>query len=143
MFLEKLQNQHKHNLEEIEKRILEKRQAIKAEKIKVNQLKKELSILKKNNIDKLKELVKKDNELFLARFEEIYPDFISNLKKHYPTLSINDLKFCALVKLNFSTKEIAEINYVTVKAIEVKRYRIRKKADLDHKVNFEVWVQAF
>ncbi|MFV0529908.1 MAG: helix-turn-helix transcriptional regulator [Flavobacteriales bacterium] len=137
----RLQNKYKYNLEEIEKKIEEKIQIIKSEKIKANQFKMELFTLKNQNLDKLKESLKKEDKLFLAKFEEIYPDFISGLKKDYPNLSVNDLKFCALTKLNFSTKEIADINHVTIKAIEIKRYRIRKKINLSSKTNFEKWIQ--
>ncbi len=138
----KVQHKNKSKIEEYNKRIVEKRQVIESVKLKVDQLKNEIFLLKSQNIDELQESIKKEDKFFLAKFEEIYPNFISNLKQEHKNLSVSDLKFCALVKLNFSTKEIADINYVTTKAIEIKRYRIRKKLNLPSKINFEKWIQT-
>lgn len=133
----------KKQINEFKKQISTKEKVINTQERIKNQLNDEINQLKQQNTEKLKELIlNKDDRVFLTKFDEIYPDFIENLKLSSPDLTPSDLKFCALVKLNFSTKEIAEINYVTTKAIEIKRYRIRKKIDLDPKVNFETWIMS-
>ncbi len=131
----------KKEIKRFKEEIFNKNETINSQKLIKNQLRDEIDQLKTRNIGKLKELLaKRDDRIFLAKFEEIYPTFIQKLKEHSDSLTFSDIKFCALVKLNFSTKEIADINYVTIKAIEIKRYRIRKKINLDPKINFETWI---
>ncbi|MBV1888269.1 MAG: LuxR C-terminal-related transcriptional regulator, partial [Urechidicola sp.] len=50
----------------------------------------------------------------------------------HPTLTPNDLKSCAFLKLNLSSKEIAQLLNISPKSVEVKRYRLRKKLELPH-----------
>ncbi|APD06477.1 hypothetical protein UJ101_00946 [Flavobacteriaceae bacterium UJ101] len=123
-----------------QKRLSRKRNIIQKDERKINQLESEISTLKDQYLDELLTLIKKDDQLFLAKFTQIYPDFILNLKKHSGELTSQDLKFCALVKLNFSTKEIADMLFISVKSVDVKRYRIRKKLKLTSKTNFDKWI---
>ncbi len=53
--------------------------------------------------------------------------FLKKIKKKYPELSNSDLKVCAYLKLNLSTKEIAQLLNISIRGAEVSRYRIRKK----------------
>ena len=69
-------------------------------------------------------------EIFQNNFDLIHKNFFRNLVSRYPELSANDLKLCALLRLNMDTKEIAQMTNVTVRGIETRRYRLRKKLDL-------------
>ncbi|MBS0030871.1 ligand-binding sensor domain-containing protein [Chitinophaga sp. 22321] len=69
-------------------------------------------------------------EVFAAHFDELNDDFLNKLKKQYPQLTTSDLKVCAYLKLNLTTKEIAQLLNITVRGVEVSRYRIRKKIGL-------------
>ncbi len=85
----------------------------------------------------LNEAKKLDNdwEQFSIHFDHVHANFLSNLKDKYPNLSPSDLKLCAYLKLNLSSKEIAQLLNITSRAVEVSRYRLRKKLNLKPEVN--------
>ncbi|MEC8683804.1 MAG: LuxR C-terminal-related transcriptional regulator, partial [Bacteroidota bacterium] len=73
----------------------------------------------------------KDNwKVFETTFKEINNDFFQQLLENHPTLSSKDLKLCAYLKMNLSTKEIAPLMAISVRGVEIHRYRLRKKLDL-------------
>ena len=63
-------------------------------------------------------------------FNIIYDGLLEKLKKAYPEISKTDMKICVYTKLNLSTKEIADILNVSVRSIEMARYRLRKRLGL-------------
>lgn len=69
-------------------------------------------------------------EAFRLRFEEVHPSFFRILKKQFPDLTSGELKLCALLQLNMTTKEIANINNITTAAVDKSRNRLRKKLNL-------------
>jgi ligand-binding sensor domain-containing protein len=69
-------------------------------------------------------------EQFASHFNEISDDFLKKLKAGYPMLSNSDLKVCAYLQLNLSSKEIAQLMNISVRGVEMSRYRIRKKLGL-------------
>ncbi len=82
-----------------------------------------------------------DWSFFMEKFEEIHPDFINRLKKCYPQLTAKDLRFCALLKLRMSNKELASILHISHQSILTKRYRLRKKMGLlNEKDQQEGWI---
>lgn len=76
-----------------------------------------------------------DWEQFAAHFDEVHHNFLGKLKKKFPVLSTTDLKLCAYLKLNLSSKEIAQLLNISVKGVEISRYRLRKKLQLPTPVN--------
>ncbi len=76
-----------------------------------------------------------DWEQFSIHFDEVHRNFLSVLKSQYPALSTTDLKLCAYLKLNLSSKEIAKSMNITLKGVEVSRYRLRKKLNISKDVN--------
>lgn len=67
---------------------------------------------------------------FAAHFDEVNNDLLRKLKKAYPDLSRSDLKICAYLRLNFSSKQISQLHNISVRGVEIHRYRIRKKLGL-------------
>ena len=59
-------------------------------------------------------------------FLYIHPDFYNNLHKMYPELTQNELRLCAMVRLNMSTKDIAEINNIEPNSARIAKIRLRK-----------------
>ena len=98
--------------------------------------------LKKNNSDNsLKDIIKiidkninntNDWKLFEEAFNNADKDFLKKVKSKHPSLTPKDLKLCAFLRLNLSSKEIAPLLNISVRSVEVKRYRLRKKMDLLH-----------
>lgn len=72
---------------------------------------------------------------FALHFDQVHNNFLSNLKVKYPQLSPTDLKLCAYLRLNLSSKEIAQLLNISLKGVEVSRYRLRKKLNLATEVN--------
>lgn len=68
--------------------------------------------------------------IFRTNFDRIHENFFRNLHAKYPELTSNDLRFCAYLRLNLSSKDIAHLMNISLKGVEVGRYRIRKKIGL-------------
>lgn len=71
-----------------------------------------------------------DWKFFEEAFNNADKDFLKKVKELHPELTSNDLRLCAYLRLNLSSKEIAPLLNISVKSVEVKRYRLRKKMDL-------------
>jgi ligand-binding sensor domain-containing protein/DNA-binding CsgD family transcriptional regulator len=71
-----------------------------------------------------------DWAIFQANFDRIHENFFRNLHTRYPELTSNDMRFCAYLRLNLSSKDIAHLMNISLKGVEVARYRIRKKIEL-------------
>lgn len=67
---------------------------------------------------------------FELRFQQVHKDFYKNLKEKFPNLTPGEVKLCAFLRLNMTSKEISAISHQSVKSIEVLRTRIRKKLNL-------------
>lgn len=76
-----------------------------------------------------------DLKTFETNFERVHEEFIKKLKNGYPKLTPGDLRLCAYLKMNLSSKEIAPLLGISVRGVENHRYRLRKKMGLDIDVN--------
>ncbi|MEZ0452836.1 hypothetical protein ABTW24_14665 [Sphingobacterium thalpophilum] len=94
-----------------------------------------------NKFDKLIDLAKNNSPEFLTLFSELYPEFINALKSKDPNLRSTELEFCAMAFLNFSTKNIAEYTYVTIRAVQVRKNRLRKKFEIPSDADFNNWMR--
>ncbi len=77
-----------------------------------------------------------------ANFERVEEHFFSTLLKEYPDLTSSDLKFCALLKMNMSTKEIADVLNLTTRGVESARYRLRKKFNLKQDESLTAFIHS-
>jgi DNA-binding CsgD family transcriptional regulator len=76
-----------------------------------------------------------DWNFFEEAFNNADQDFLKKIKEIHPKLTPNDLRLCAYLRLNLSSKEIASLLNISSKSIEIKRYRLRKRMNLDHGTN--------
>ena len=74
-----------------------------------------------------------DWKLFERNFNEVHDNFFKKLQEDFPKLTPKDLKLCAYLKMNLSSKEIAPLIGITYRSVELHRYRLRKKLNLDKK----------
>jgi len=74
-------------------------------------------------------------EKFKLHFENVHPDFFRRLLDDYPALSQNELKHCAYMRINLSTKEIAKLLHIGARGVQTSRYRLKKKMQLDAETN--------
>lgn len=71
-------------------------------------------------------------KVFKEAFNNADKDFLKKVKQAHPSLTPNDLRLCAYLRLNLSSKEIAPLLNISLRSVEIKRYRLRKKMDLNH-----------
>ncbi|WP_336829572.1 hypothetical protein [Sphingobacterium multivorum] len=95
----------------------------------------------RNNFNTLIALAKNNDAEFLALFNEMYPDFIASLKSLHPKIRSSELQFCAMTFLNFSTKNIAQYTFVTVRAVQIRKNRLRKKFNIASDLDFNSWMR--
>ena len=76
-----------------------------------------------------------DWEQFTKHFEDVHSDFFSRLRTNYEDLTPKDLKLCAYLRMNLSTKEIAPLLSISVRGVEISRYRLRKKLGIEKDAN--------
>lgn len=74
-------------------------------------------------------------EVFESAFDEVHEDFLMRLKNSYPQLTPKELRLCAYLRMNISTKEIAPLMNISVRGVEICRYRVRKKLNIDRDTN--------
>lgn len=74
----------------------------------------------------------KDWDVFKEAFNNADKDFLKKIKSLHPELTPNDLRFCAYLRLNLTSKEISPLLNMTVRSVETKRYRLRKQMGLPH-----------
>lgn len=95
------------------------------------------------NTANLIELIKKNDIGFLFSFEQEFPEFFKKLLKLAPDLSKTEQEYCAFVKLNLSTKEIAKYKSVNPKSVQNNKYRIRKKLQIPTEIDIYDWMNDF
>ena len=81
------------------------------------------------------ELARKNDSAFLPRFREVYPEFIKNLFRQHPDIITSELQLCAMIFLNFSSKEIAEYMFITHRSVQTRKSRLRKKLGIPGEVD--------
>ncbi len=88
-----------------------------------------------------------DNEkqwqVFETHFENVHEEFLKRLKDKFPELSPRELKLCAYLKLNVSSKEISTLMNISTRGVEISRYRLRKKLGLGHDTNLTDFIMSF
>lgn len=77
----------------------------------------------------------RDWNLFESSFNEAHESFFKKLKVNHPDLVPNDLKLCAYLRMNMSSKEMASLLNISLRGVEIRRYRLRKKLDVPHDKN--------
>ncbi|MDO6738580.1 hypothetical protein [Wenyingzhuangia sp. 2_MG-2023] len=106
--------------------------------LKLSIQEKKIQKLKTDISDYLHQITQSDSNTadlvpFYSNFEKIHPNFSHALKNICPNISANELKLCALLRLNLSSKEIAQLLNITQDSVNKARYRLRKKLDLTPK----------
>ncbi len=82
-------------------------------------------------------------EQFTKHFDQVHGDFLSNVKKDHPTLTPQEIKLCAYLRMNMSSKEIANLLNISVRGVEISRYRLRKKLDISREVNLVEYMMEY
>lgn len=100
-------------------------------------------------LNKLVKSIDKDLEggeewaLFSQNFDQVHGNFITRLKEKYPDLTPQEIKFSAYIRMNLNTKEIANLLGISVRGVEIGRYRVRKKLGLERQENLSDFLLRF
>lgn len=98
------------------------------------------NLLKKVNKDLRNE---KNWELFNNYFDDVHQDFITRMKEKHQELSPKELRLCAYLRMNLSTKEIAPLMNISIRGVEISRYRLRKKLQIEHDTNLTDYLISY
>jgi AraC family transcriptional regulator, chitin signaling transcriptional activator len=79
---------------------------------------------------------------FKEAFDNADKDFLKKIKTAHQSLTPNDLRLCAYLRLNLSSKEIAPLLNISVRSVEIKRYRLRKKMQLSHEAGLVDYIMS-
>ncbi|MGO4709741.1 hypothetical protein AB4Y90_11630 [Chryseobacterium sp. 2TAF14] len=84
-------------------------------------------------------LAKQNSPRLLSKFKSTYPEFFENLAGINANLQNSEIIFCIYLKLRLSTKEIALYTFVTPKAIQNRKNRLRKKLSISSDTDIYKW----
>lgn len=84
-----------------------------------------------------------DWQQFEMHFDEVHAGFMKRIKEQYPTLTPQETKLAAFLRMNMTTKEIANLLHNSVRGVEISRYRLRKKLGIDRTVNLVDFMMRF
>jgi len=80
---------------------------------------------------------------FAENFDQVHGKFITRLKEHFPELTAQEIKFSAYIRMNLNTKEIANLLGISVRGVEIGRYRVRKKLGLSRQDSLSDFLLRF
>lgn len=84
-----------------------------------------------------------DWQMFEHLFDQAHENFFRRLKMAYPDLTASDFRLCAYLRMNLSSKEIAPLLNISVRGVEEKRYRLRKKLNLRSEQSLTEFIISF
>ena len=99
--------------------------------------------LSESDISEMIRLAQTNDSIFIERFDLYFPTFFNSIRNASKApLTLSDLYLCAMLKLNFSNKQIALYSNSTVKSVESKKYRLRKKIEIPADQDFTIWMTS-
>jgi len=85
----------------------------------------------------------KDWEVFAGHFDTVNGDFLKLLRETFPNLTSTEIKLAAYLRMNLSSKEIAKLMNISVRGVEISRYRLRKKLNIPTEITFYNFLSEF
>lgn len=101
------------------------------------------SVIEPSSLEYLVKLAQKDDLAFVLVFKETFPFFYDNLRLQKGEITKDEFKLCALLKLGFSTKEIANYNHLAIRSVQSKKARLRKSFKIPAEECLYGWVNQF
>lgn len=96
--------------------------------------------LTEENIREIYNLAENNSPMFFEKFQVFFPHFIPEVLAINSNLIHSELYFCALMKIDFDTKKIAQCTNSSIRAVESKKYRIRKKLNIPSEMNINSFI---
>lgn len=114
----------------------ESKEMFEEKSLETDELKKKINV----SFDEVAQLARASDPFFVTRFKEVYKEFYDNLISQHPNLTDHDVKISAYLRLDISSKEIAQYENITVRAVETKKYRLKKKLQLSPETDLKKWI---
>ncbi|MFT5166234.1 MAG: DNA-binding CsgD family transcriptional regulator, partial [Saprospiraceae bacterium] len=121
--------------------LVQKSEILVKVKNELNNLLANASIENKKKIQQIGRTIEADIRLddnwdqFESHFDQVHENFFKRLRKEYPDLTPKDQKLCAYLRMNLTTKEVAPLMNISIRGVEISRYRLRKKLNMDPDTN--------
>jgi ligand-binding sensor domain-containing protein len=87
--------------------------------------------------------IDKEWDQFAEYFDNTHSDFLKAIKEIHPNLNAHELKLCAYLRMNLSSKEMAQLMNISVRGVEISRYRLRKKLQVPTEINLNTYFTEF
>ncbi|HMQ60176.1 MAG TPA: hypothetical protein PKE06_05865 [Flavilitoribacter sp.] len=87
--------------------------------------------------------LQEDWEQFEFHFDQVHGDFLNRLQEQFQDLTPNEQKLCVFLRLNLNTKDIANLMGISLRGVELARYRLRKKLELDTGQNLSKFILEY
>jgi DNA-binding NarL/FixJ family response regulator len=81
-------------------------------------------------------------EKIYTQADQVYTDFSNRIAQRFPNLTLQDRRLMVLLRIGFSSKEISPILNISVKSVEISRYRLRKKLNLSQDENLTEFIKS-
>ena len=150
---EKLTSEIKHKNKELANstmHLIQKNKFLNSVKNEINNLlDSNIENTQKSSLKRLQRHIDRDinNEkywkVFDDYFDDVHQDFLTRLKEKYKDLSPKELRLCAYLRMNLSSKEIAVLMNISIRGVEVSRYRLRKKLGIERDTNLIEYILNF
>lgn len=114
-------------------------QALRSEKI-IADMRAKLNSKDQIDLEGIVKLAMSDDIAFIPKVKQMFPDLYDNLMKINTDMSADEFKLCALIKLGFTTKDIAEYNHLAVRTIQTRKSRLRKSFGISADVDLYKWI---
>ncbi|WP_068942970.1 MULTISPECIES: helix-turn-helix transcriptional regulator [Chryseobacterium] len=114
-------------------------QALRSEKI-IADMRAKLNSKDQIDLEGIVKLAMSDDIAFIPKVKQMFPDLYDNLMKINTDMSTDEFKLCALIKLGFTTKDIAEYNHLAVRTIQTRKSRLRKSFGISADVDLYKWI---
>lgn len=111
---------------------------IKEKELEAIELKDKLN----ESFEEVLSLAKNNDPIFITRFQEVYPEFTQNFLQKHPNIVNSEFSFCALIFLNFSSKEIAQYTFIEHRSVQTKKSRLRKKLNVPSQVDLYHYLKS-
>ncbi|AQX83688.1 diguanylate cyclase [Elizabethkingia bruuniana] len=109
----------------------------------ISELNKKLNEDVKINVNDVVKSAMENDVSFIPLFKKAFPDFYDNLASVNSHITGDEFKFCALLKLGFRTKDIAEYCHFTVRTVQTKKNRLRKSFNIPSETDLYLWIDSF
>lgn len=94
------------------------------------------------DLENLVKLAMNDDIAFIPKIKSSFPNLYDNLMEMNRTMTSEEFKLCALLKLGFTTKDIAEYNHISVRTVQTRKSRLRKSFGISADVDLYKWIDT-